>query len=689
MKPGIGSLHSEQRREAFLVAVLTVAALAVRLVFLGRAALWGDEILFTFRDASLSRSPLSIYWTMLNGFSQVTHLPFPLIVQNLLMRGLEGLSIAVDGNPFWQRLPAVLWGTASVPAFFWLVRRRLPCRVAWLATAWMAFGFFPVYYSREAYFYAPLIALSTLTLHAWLRGIESLAAHKRLPKRAMAGFVLTATAMVHSHLTGLLFQSILCLASIVASFLPKRSGWKLPGTKTLAAISAIPLLLAAPFLYVWIDMGVKSGMEPGTPLSLIAWDMTGKFFLGHVAPLNAAGLLTMGVGFVALARAGTPAHPAPRWMAGLGMAMILLLAVLARQSSYHVRYFCVLAPVLLVANSCGIARLAQFASTVPPFLRMGEPVLFRAFAIGIIALNLLILPLFWLPTVKSRDYQAVADWILRQVPPGGAYLWESAHELKFVSHNSQHSFFPTPDRLAMWPLIHQGSQDLPELRRRQRALLERYPDIPWIDCRHGHCAGMEFGDWEWPRNAFGHLAMLENGSFRLQESCRVAMHPLGRVPPNEKSIPIRFNTPADILAMDRKAESPASLFYPGWFFASLQHDELSEEYGRVHAGTNAVLKIVSLENVETLSRLVARVAITARHPSRGTLEWFKGTELISSRTLPLGRKFHSIRSDPFLLPPGETTIEFRIRSETSNEIGGIWLEYAEMVADHAIAFRNK
>ena len=680
MNPDIRSLPSERRRELLLLGVLTLAALVVRLAFLGRAALWGDEILFTFRDASLSRSPLSIYWTMLNGFSQVTHLPFPLMVQNLLMRGLEGLSIAVDGNPFWQRLPAVLWGTASVPAVFWLVRRRLPCRVAWLATAWMAFGFFPVYYSREAYFYAPLIALSTLTFHGWLCGLESLAADKRLSKRSMAGFVLAATAMVHSHLTGLLFQSILCLASIVAALLPKRSGWKLPGAQTLAAISSIPLLLAAPFLYVWMAMGVQSGMEPGTPLSLIAWDVAGKFFLGHVAPLNAAGLLTMGVGFVSLARTGTPERPAPRWMAGLGVAMLLLLAVLARQSSYHVRYFCVLAPVLLVANSCGIARLAQFASTIPPFLRMGEPVLFRAFAIGIISLNLLILPLFWLPTVKSRDYQAVADWINSKVPPGGAYLWESAHELKFVSHNSQHSFFPTPDRLAMWPLVHQGPQELPELRRRQRALLERYPDVPWIDCRHGHRPGMEFGDWEWPRNFYGHVAMLENGSFRWQEYFRVAMPPLGRVPLNDKSIPIRFNTPADILAMDRKAERPGSLFYPGWFFASLHHDEFSEEYGRVHAGTNAVLKIISIGNAETLACLEARVAITARHPGRGTLEWFRGTELISSRTLPLGRSFRSIRSAPFLLPPGETVIELRAGTENPNEIGGIWLEYAKIVA---------
>ena len=680
MNPDIDSAPPEQRRDSLLLALLTAAALAVRLLFLGRAALWGDEILFTFRDASLSRSPFSIYWAMLNGFSQVTHLPFPLMAQNLLMRGLEGLSIGVAGNPFWQRLPAVLWGTASIPAVYWLLRRRLPRGVVWLATAWMAFGFFPVYYSREAYFYAPLITLSALSLHAWLLGAESLVSRNRLPQRAMAGFVLAATAMVHSHLTGLLFQGVLFVASIMASLLPKRSGWRIPGAAKLAMLSAIPLLLVAPFLVVWMDMGVQSGMEPGTPLSRIIWDVAGKCFLGHFPLLNAAGLLTMAVGFFALVCAGTPERPAPRWMAGLGMAMFILLAGLARQSSYHVRYFCAVSPILLVANSCGIARLARFAADFPPLLRMGEVALFRAFAVCIIALNLFILPLFWFPTVKSRDYQAVADWILRHVPPGGAYLWESAHELKFVSHNSQHSFHPTPDRLAMWPLIHQGPQDLSELRRRQHALLERYPDVPWIDCRHGQRPGMDFGDWEWPRTAFGHLAMLENNSFRWQEYFRVAMHPLGRVPPNEKSIPIRFNTPADILAMDRQAKRPGTLFYPGWFFASLHHDEFSEEYGRVHAGTNAVLNVISLGNAETLACLEARVAVTARHPGQGTLEWFRGTERISARTLPLGRTIQSIRSEPFLLPPGGTAIELRIRTETPNEIGGIWLESAQLVA---------
>ena len=688
MTPEIRSHSAERRRELLLLGALTLAALAVRLAFLGRAALWGDEILFTFRDATPTRSPLAIYWAMLNGFSQVTHLPFPLMVHNLLMRGLEGFSIAAEGNPFWQRLPAVLWGTSSVPAAFWLARRRLPSGIAWLAAAWMAFGYFPVYYSREAYFYAPLIALSTLALHGWLLGIESLAAKKRLPKRAMAGFVLAATAMVHSHVTGVLFQAILCAASIAAALLPRRSGWKLAGAATLAMLSAIPLLIVAPFLYVWVAMGVQSGMEPGTPIPLIVWDVAGKFFLGHIAPLNVAGLLAMGLGLVALARAGTPARPAPRWMAGLGAAMFILLAGLAHNSSYHVRYFCVLAPILLVANACGIARLAQLAAGLSPLRRLGEPMLFRALAVGIIGLNLLILPLFWLSTVKSRDYQAVADWINRHVPPGGAYLWESAHELKFVSHNSQHSFHPTPDRLALWPLIHRGSQELPELRRRQRELLERYPDIPWIDCRHGHRAGMEFGDWEWPRAAFGHLAMLDNQSFRWQEAFRVALYPLGRVPPNEKSIPIRYNTPADLLAMDQKAKRPGTLFFPGWFFAALRHDEFSEEYGRVHAGTNAVLKIVSLGRVETLAHLDARIAITARHPGEATLEWFCGSERISARTVSLGRTFHSIRSEPFPLPPGETTIEFRVCPENSNEIGGIWIERAQMIPDDPATSRK-
>lgn len=669
---------STRRRELPLLCGLTLAALAVRLLFLGRAQLWGDEILFVVRDGHPAVSIAEIYQHMLNGFSSVTHLPFPLIVHNLAIRLLSSI-FGIQLNPFWFRIPAALWGTATVPALFLLLRQRLSRPVVWLATAWVAVGFFPVYYSREAYFYAPLMALAAFTLHFWLCGIEALSCGKRLPKRAMLGLMLAGTAMVHSHLIGLLMQTVLCAGALTAAGLPRHSRWRIPGACRLAALSAVPLLMASPFLYVGLAGRVQSSMAPGTPVWQIVLDVAGKYFLGHMALLNAAGLLVMGLGLFALARAGAPDHPAPRWMAGIAAVLFILLVFLANRTAYHARYFAVMIPLLFTINACGVVRFSEMAGRTPLLRRIPAAIWFRMVAGGLLALNLLILPLFWLPTVRARDYAAVADWLNQTLPPGSAYLWESAFERRFVSED-ENAPFPTPQRLAMWPMVHSGPAGIPALRLEQQKLLERYPDVPWIDCRHGHRNGMTFGDWEWPQRSFRQLVMIGNASFDLQERFRIGVNLFGLSPLNEKTIPIRYNSPADILAMDREAGRPGSLFYPDWFFDVIYATQQSQEYARTHVGSNAPLQAVSLQDKAIPAMLEAGIAVTARHAGQIRLELLLGAEAIGSWVLPAGRHYHPIRSDPFFLPPGSCALELRADPGPSNEIQAIWLQYAEIEA---------
>lgn len=667
-----------RHREAGLLGLLTLAALAVRLLFLGRAQLWGDEILFVIRDAHPAIPVGGIYRHMLEGFSSVTHLPFPLMAHNLLIRALRWLFLGDRLSPFWFRLPAVLWGTATIPALFLLLRRRLPRPTAWLAAAWMAFGFFPVAYSREAYFYAPLMTLAALTLHFWLRGLEALRAGRRLPAGTALGLVLAGTAMAHSHVTGLLLQTLLVPAALAAGFLgPRPPPRRLAGAASLAALSALPLLAASPFLRVWMTEGIQSSMAPGTPLNVIFLDVAGKCFLGHLPGLNAAGAAVLALGLYALARAGSATNPAPRWMAGLALAFLLAIALLAHRSSYHVRYFTGLLPLLLTANACGIAELSRLAGRLPLLRRASPARRFAFFAVPPLALNLLLLPLFWWPTVRARDYAAVADWLNQHLPPGSAYLWESAYERRFVSEEPD-TPFPTPDRLACWPMVHLGPEEHPILRRLQRQLLERYPDIPWIDCRHGQRDGMEFGDWEWPRTHFRRLALILNKSFAPQERFRVALFPLGRYPANETSIPIRFNAPSDLVAMDIEAGRPGSLFYPGWAFDVFFADETAQQYGRFFPGPEAPLQAASVQDRTGPAVWVAGVAVTTRRPGNVRLDLMRDREVLGSWTLPAGHVFHPVRSPSFPLPPGHSPLVLRAEAGASNEILAIWLERAAL-----------
>lgn len=666
------------RREVLWLGVLTLAALAVRLLFLGRAQLWSDEILFAVRDGHPAISPLGIYFHMLEGFSSVTHLPFPLMVHNLLIRAFIALFLGGALSPFWFRVPAALWGTATIPAMFLLVRNRVPRPVAWLASAWMAFGYFPVCYSREAYFYAPLMALSALTLHFWLRGLEALARRERLSIWPALGLVLAGTALVHSHVTGLLLQATLAVAALAAGLWPRRSPWHVSGGARLAVLSALPFLAVAPFLRVWLTQHVQSAMEPGTPLGLIFWDVAGKCFLGNLPWLNAAGLAIMMLGLVVLARHGAPRHPAPRWMALLGALLLLLLAGAAHRSSYHARYFIVVLPLLLTANACGLAQLSRLAGRLPFLRRADSARRFQIFAGAFIALNLLILPLFWWPTVRARDYAAVADWLNQNLPPGSAYLWESAYERRFVSEEPD-TPFPTPGRLALWPMVHVGPQDFPALRRLQQDLLQRYPDVPWLDCRHGQRNGMEFGDWEWPRSYFRRLALIYNKSYRLQERFRVAPAPLGRFSANDTSIPIRFNTPSDLVAQDAEAGRPGTLFYPGWAFDVFYADETAQNYGRFYPGSAAPMQAAALQDRPVPAIWTAGVAVDASRPGPVRLALVLGDDVVGSWTFPAGRVFQSVASRPFQLPVGNVPLLLRADAGPDNEIHAIWIERAQLL----------
>jgi 4-amino-4-deoxy-L-arabinose transferase-like glycosyltransferase len=136
-----------------ILALLCGVALALRLWRLD-TDLWLDEV-FTLTD--FLRLP----------FTEILA-TFPSQNQHMLYSLLGRASIDLFGESFAAaRLPAVLFGVASIWALFLLGRRVAGAREALLACALMTFSYHHVWFSQNARGYSGLLFFSTLSTWLW------------------------------------------------------------------------------------------------------------------------------------------------------------------------------------------------------------------------------------------------------------------------------------------------------------------------------------------------------------------------------------------------------------------------------------------------------------------------------------------------------------------------------------------
>ena len=139
--------------------VLFLVALVVRSLFLGRAVLWVDEILFA-QTSTPPLTPWGVFALHWERFLAIGHFPFPAMVQNTFLWATSWFADDLVRQPLLQRIPSVVWGSAAVPMLYVLASRVATRRVALAAALVLTFFYYPFHYSREAYVYAPLMFLS-------------------------------------------------------------------------------------------------------------------------------------------------------------------------------------------------------------------------------------------------------------------------------------------------------------------------------------------------------------------------------------------------------------------------------------------------------------------------------------------------------------------------------------------------
>lgn len=139
------------------IGLLCVAATALRLIHL-ESGLWHDEIgtLLNF-----SRSPVGTILTS-----------FPNQNQHMLYSLLSHGSIALFGESAWSfRLPAALFGVASVPALFLLARRVVDNREALLAGGLLAVSYHHIWFSQNARGYTGVLFFALVATWLFLKAL--------------------------------------------------------------------------------------------------------------------------------------------------------------------------------------------------------------------------------------------------------------------------------------------------------------------------------------------------------------------------------------------------------------------------------------------------------------------------------------------------------------------------------------
>lgn len=160
--PGLASIPNEDpgtaRRDAWLLAGITALGLLLRLHQIS-SDLWLDEIAPVMDYGALSP------WQVIASYQRSSNH----LLNTLLVKG----AIALFGEREWAiRLPAVLLGSATVPAFYWVVRMAQPRRAALGASALLAVSYHHIFFSQNARGYAGYLLFALLSTGLLISGLR-------------------------------------------------------------------------------------------------------------------------------------------------------------------------------------------------------------------------------------------------------------------------------------------------------------------------------------------------------------------------------------------------------------------------------------------------------------------------------------------------------------------------------------
>jgi mannosyltransferase len=317
------------------VALITLVAIVLRSYRLG-SDLWLDEI-----------TPIVDYG----------HMPLVQVIgsylrtnNHLLNTLLTKLSIGVFGESEWSvRLPAVLFGVATIPVFYWVARLVLSRWASVAATAVLAVSYHHIFFSQNARGYSAALFFALATSGLLIR---ALADDKKW--RWLLYAVCMFLGLASLAQTAFVFAAHVIVGLIAVVLIRKRGGSGAPLARRLAIVFGITAFVSfqlyatpLPEMYAVITHLYVREATGFAPFSLVFFreiirGATSGF--GGVVP-TLVFLIVSAAGMIFLVRAN--------WMlaAALGLPPVLTaLFLLGRGLSFSPRFFLLLLPLGILAS---------------------------------------------------------------------------------------------------------------------------------------------------------------------------------------------------------------------------------------------------------------------------------------------------------------------------------------------------
>lgn len=591
------------RREWLGLAAVTLLAMVLRAVMLGRAELWMDEMCFIIYNVGIDTNPVGAFLRHWDSIVGIGHMPLAGTLQNVwyAVLGMVGFS-DVAHSPLLNRLPMVVVGSLAVPGVY-VAARTLFGRgpTAWCAAILMACSFYPVYYSREAYCYAYVLFFGAWGLAAWARSYR----HGGAWNLAVA--TLAFTGMALSHLGAVVM--VAGAAAVAGSFWFVAT-WRrfvMPRARNLFHAMLAPLLaflVASPFLLKFMLMNTAHIGSGHAPSLWIIWnDAVNKMFLGEKPVLAALAWAVWFVGVAALFAVGRRdrSSAGPMVAATLILGLILLGIATSRTQYSSARYFSPLAPATYVVFGAGLAGIGGLWASRSPWSRAGDG---RFAAFGLVACCVVshvafFLPLYWVIQNKHEPFARAAEWMNGNLPPGTPYVLQSAYHHRWLGQ-----FHPLPSLVPLTPYVHAGSESEDVVRPRQVALLDRIPQAAVV-LMGGQAGDSAEPPWEWPKSRYRNRVCI--GSQELRRLMRTGIFP---GVPNEQvqdwdyDIYVFFDRWADQLERAREDGAGVVFDFPEWAYQGQQVSPQETLYFRLPKDARRAFTIDNVNDHEVAGRVV-------------------------------------------------------------------------------------